>query len=35
MFRSHQEGCETLERWGYTLDQGEKNLIPNVNGVAE
>jgi len=27
MFLSHQEGCETLERWAYTLDQGQKNLI--------
>jgi len=35
VFRSHQEGCETLERWAYTSDQGKKNLMPNFNGVAE
>jgi len=35
MFHSHQEGCETLERCAYTSGQGKRNLILNVNGVAE
>jgi hypothetical protein len=35
VFRGHPEGCETLERCAYTSDQGNKNLMPNFNGVAE